>query len=151
MQIWVDADACPRAVKEILFRTAIRTNRVVTLVANQWMQTPASPFVKMVQVAAGFDVADNEIVKRMEAGDLVITADIPLAAEVVGKGGIGLSPRGEVFQEENVGERLAIRDFMAELRDTGTETGGPPAFGKADRKRFADKLDGILARMGRQS
>lgn len=149
MQIWVDADACPRAVKEILFRTAIRTCRVVTLVANQSMATPRSPFIRTVQVAAGFDVADNEIVKRMDAGDLVITADIPLAAAVVEKGGIGLSPRGEVFLEENVGERLAIRDFMAELRDTGTETGGPPAFGKGDRKRFADKLDGILARAGR--
>lgn len=146
MEIWVDADACPRAVKEILFRTAMRRKLRVTLVANQPMHIPNSTFVSMVQVPAGFDVADNEIVRRMQAGDLVITADIPLAAAVVEKGGSGLSPRGEVFTEANIGERLAIRDFMADLREEGTETGGPSAFGKKERKAFADKLDQFLAR-----
>lgn len=148
MQIWVDADACPRAAKEILFRVATRRRLVVTLVANQAMYTPPSPFIRTVQVPAGFDVADNEIVRLMEPGDLVITADIPLAAAVVEKGGHGLSPRGEVFSEENIGERLAVRDFMADLRDGGVETGGPSAFGKRERKAFADKLDALLARLG---
>ncbi len=146
MQIWVDADACPRAAKDILFRVAMRQQLVVTLVANQYMYTPPSPYVRTVQVGAGPDVADAEIIELMSAGDLVITADIPLAAAVVEKGGYGLSPRGEEFLEENIGERLAIRDFMTDLRDTGTETGGPPAFSKADRKRFADSLDRFLAR-----
>lgn len=149
MQIWVDADACPRAAKDILFRTAMRTRLVVTLVANQAMDTPPSPFIRTVQVPGGFDVADDEIVKLMQPGDLVITADIPLAAAVVAKGGHGLSPRGELFNEENIGERLAIRDFMADLRDAGTETGGPSAFGKRERKVFADKLDALLARLPR--
>ena len=149
MQIWVDADACPRAAKDILFRTAMRTRLVVTLVANQAMDTPPSPFIRTVQVPGGFDVADDEIVKLMQPGDLVITADIPLAAAVVAKGGHGLSPRGELFNEENIGERLAIRDFMADLRDAGTETGGPSAVGKRERKVFADKLDALLARLPR--
>lgn len=147
MQIWVDADACPRVAKEILFRTAMRRKLMVTLVANQYMQVPRSAFVQFVQVGAGFDVADSEIVRRMESGDLVVTADIPLAAAVVEKGGVGLSPRGELFTAENVGERLAIRDFMTDLREEGAETGGPAAFGKKELKAFADRLDAFLARM----
>jgi uncharacterized protein YaiI (UPF0178 family) len=149
MQIWVDADACPRAVKEILFKTAVRRSLTVTLVANQPMHVPPSPFIRMVVVSAGFDVADNEIARRVEPGDLVITADIPLAAAIVAKGAHGLSPRGERFTEENVGERLAIRDFMADLRDAGEETGGPSAFGPRQRKAFADQLDRLLATVGR--
>ena len=148
MQIWVDADACPRAVKEILFRTAIRARLVVTLVANRPMYTPRSPFIRMMPVPAGIDVADAEIVSRLQPGDLIITADIPLAAAAVEKGAHGLSPKGEAFSAETIGERLAIRDFMADLREEGTETGGPAAFGKKDRKAFADGLDRFLASVG---
>ena len=148
MRIWVDADASPRGVKEILFRTATRRHIKVTLVANQPMQVPRSPFISTLQVGAGFDVADHKIVELMEAGDLVITADIPLAAAVVEKGGVGLSPRGDEFTPENIGERLGMRDFMTELRDTGTEIGGgPPPFSKRDHKAFADLLDRTLARL----
>ena len=144
MQIWVDADACPRPAKEILFRASNRTGVTITLVANQFMATPPSPLIRFVQVPAGFDVADNEIVKRMKPGDLVITADIPLAAEVVKEGGHCISPRGELFTEETIGQRLAIRDFLTDLRDQGVETGGPSAFGPKERTAFANQLDRFL-------
>jgi uncharacterized protein YaiI (UPF0178 family) len=146
MQIWVDADACPRAVKEIIYRTAIRRELLATLVANQPMTVPRSDFIQTVLVKAGLDEADAEIVRLLSPADLVITADIPLAAAVVEKGGFCLSPRGEEFLPENIGERLAVRDFMTELRDSGTETGGPPPFSPGDKKRFADALDRFLAR-----
>ncbi|MDH3978030.1 MAG: YaiI/YqxD family protein, partial [Gammaproteobacteria bacterium] len=126
MTIWVDADACPVVIKEILFRAADRARIPVTLVANQLIRVPPSPHIKSIQVPAGFDVADNEIVKRMVSGDLVITADIPLAAEAIEKGGLALSPRGEMHTRENIGARLNMRDFMDTLRSSGIDTGGPP-------------------------
>lgn len=146
MQIWIDADACPRVVKEILYRAADRVQVPLTLVANRSLQVPRSRYIRTVQVASGFDVADQEIVRRMAAGDLVITADIPLAAAVIEKGGHALEPRGEFFSEENIGERLAMRNFMDELRSSGVETGGPASFSKADRTHFANQLDRFLAR-----
>jgi hypothetical protein len=149
MRIWVDADACPKAIKEILFRAAQRTGIEVVLVANRLLYTPPSPHVRALQVEHGFDVADGEIVKRLEAGDLVITADIPLAAEVIGKGGQALSPRGECYTRENVRALLNVRDFMDTLRASGIQTGGPPALSQADRQAFAGQLDRLLARAGR--
>lgn len=146
MHIWVDADACPRAVKDILFRAAVRTATPLTLIANQTLQVPPSPHIRSVQVPKGFDVADNEIVRRLAAGDLVITGDIPLAAEVVAKGGHALSPRGERYTKENVGALLNMRDFMDTLRASGVETGGPPALSAADQRAFAAQLDRFLAR-----
>lgn len=146
MKIWVDADACPVVIKNILFKAADRTEVELTLVANKRMRVPSSPYIKSIQVAAGFDVADNEIVKRLSAGDLVITADIPLAAEVIEKGGHALDPRGELYSTENIRARLNIRDFMDSLRSTGIETGGPPALSQRDRKTFASRLDQILSR-----
>jgi len=144
MKIWVDADACPGVVKEILFRAAERTQTELTLVANQALRTPPSRLIKAVRVAGGFDVADKAIVERMEAGDLVITADIPLAAEVIEKGGHALSPRGELFTPDNIRDRLNMRDFMDTLRSSGIDTGGPAALNQADRKTFADQLDRLL-------
>ena len=146
MKIWVDADACPVVIKEILFRAAQRTGVRMTLVANQPVRIPRSRFINFLQVAAGFDVADNEIVKRLAPGDLVITADIPLAAEVIEKGGIALNPRGEQYSTENIRARLNMRDFMETLRASGVDTGGPPALNQRDRKAFADQLDTLLAR-----
>lgn len=146
MHIWVDADACPRAVKDILFRAAVRTATPLTLIANQTLQVPPSPHIRSVQVPKGFDVADNEIVRRLAAGDLVITGDIPLAAEVVAKGGHALSPRGERYTKENIGALLNMRDFMDTLRASGVETGGPPALSPADQRAFAAQLDRFLAR-----
>ena len=146
MKIWVDADACPVGIKEILFKAAERTEVVTTLVANQTVRIPASRFIKFVQVASGFDVADNEIVERLDVGDLVITGDIPLAADVIDKGGVALSPRGELYTAENIKARLNIRDFMDSLRGSGIDTGGPPAFNQMDRKTFADQLDRLLAK-----
>ena len=147
MQIWIDADACPKVIKEILFRAAERTKTPVTLVANQYLKTPASPLIKSVQVPAGFDVADNEIVKRCEVDDLVITADIPLAAEVIEKGGHALNPRGEFYSKENIRERLNMRDFMDTMRSSGVEMGGgPPVLNQTDRRNFANQLDQFLAR-----
>ena len=146
MKIWVDADACPVVIKEILFRAAERTAVQLTLVANQRMQLPRSRHINFIQVAAGFDVADNEIVQRLEAGDLVITADIPLAAEVIDKGGCALSPRGELYTANNIRARLNMRDFMETLRASGVDTGGPPALSQGDRKSFADKLDKLLVK-----
>lgn len=145
MKIWVDADACPVVVKEILFRAAERTKTETILVANQSMRTPPSRYIRSVQVSAGFDVADNEIVRRAEAGDLVITADIPLAAEVIEKGGHALNPRGEFYSEDNIKERLNMRDFMDTLRSSGIQTGGPPALTQGDRQAFANQLDRFLA------
>ena len=145
MKIWVDADACPGAIKEILFRAAKRTGTQLTLVANQPLRTPSSRFISAVQVAAGFDVADNEIVRRAEANDLVITSDIPLAAEVIAKDVRALSPRGEKFTKGNIGARLNMRDFLDTMRSSGEHTGGAAAFSNADKKQFADQLDRILA------
>lgn len=145
MKIWVDADACPVVVKEILYRVAERTKIEVTLVANQALRVPRSPFISMLQVTSGFDEADNEIVKRVSAGDLVITSDIPLAADVIEKGGHALSSRGERFTPDNIKARLNMRDFMETLRSSGIESGGPPAYSQADRKSFADKLDRLIA------
>ena len=146
MKIWVDADACPAVIKEILFKAAERTGIQLTLVANQKVQIPRSRFISFVQVASGFDVADNEIVKRLESGDLVITGDIPLAADVIEKGGQALNPRGELYTIENIKARLNIRDFMDTLRGSGINTGGPPPLSQSDRKAFADHLDKLLTR-----
>ena len=146
MKIWVDADACPVVIKDILFRAAERTGVELTLVANQPLRIPPSRYIKLLQVASGFDVADNEIVKRLDAGDLVITGDIPLAAEVIGKGGYALDPRGELYTPDNIGARLNMRDFLDNLRGSGIDTGGPPALTQSDRKNFANHLDKILTR-----
>jgi len=145
MQIWVDADACPKPVKEILFRAATKREVLVTLVANQPLYTPPSKYIRTVQVPAGFDVADNEIVKRVAQGDLVVTADIPLASEVIEKQGIALNPRGELYTPENIRERLNMRDFMSELRDTGVQTGGHASYGNREKQAFANQLDRMLA------
>ncbi|MBU1193192.1 MAG: YaiI/YqxD family protein [Gammaproteobacteria bacterium] len=145
MQIWVDADACPGVIKDILYRAATRTQIMLTLVANQPLRTPASPYIKSLQVPAGFDVADNRIVELMAAGDLVITADIPLAADAIKKGGYALNPRGMLYTEENIRETLSMRNFMADLRSSGVETGGPPMFNQRDRQAFANQLDRLLA------
>jgi uncharacterized protein YaiI (UPF0178 family) len=146
MKIWVDADACPVAIKEILFRCADRRNIFVTLVANQVLRIPKSTNINFIKVSAGFDVADNEIVKQMESGDLVITADIPLAAEVIEKGGVALNPRGELYTPENIKSRLAMRDFMDTLRSGGVDTGGPAALNKKDIQTFANHLDRLLTK-----
>ncbi|ELW7387036.1 YaiI/YqxD family protein [Yersinia enterocolitica] len=141
MQIWVDADACPNVIKEVLFRAADRTGMMVTLVANQPLKTPPSKFIHTLQVASGFDVADNEIVQRVEKNDLVITADIPLAAEVIEKGGIALNPRGERYTPDTIRERLNMRDFMDTMRASGIQTGGPNTLNQRDRQQFANELD----------
>lgn len=146
MSIWVDADACPVVIREIIFRAANRTGTQTTLVANSYIKVPASRFIRSQQVMKGFDVADDEIVRRVEAGDLVVTQDIPLAAEVVEKGGHVLSPRGEEFTPENIRQRLNIRDFMDTMRSSGIQTGGPPPLVQADRQAFANALDRYLAR-----
>lgn len=146
MRIWVDADACPKAIKEILFRAAKRASVPLTLVANQALRTPASQHIKSLQVSSGFDVADNEIVKSVDAGDLVVTADIPLAAQVVEKGAHALNPRGELYTPDNIRARLSLRDFMANLRDSGVQTGGPAPLSQADRQAFANHLDRLLAK-----
>ena len=144
MHIWVDADACPVVIKEILFRAADRTGTATTLVANQPLRVPPSPNLRFLQVSAGFDVADNEIVRRVEPGDLVITADIPLAAEAIDKGAVALSPRGDLYTRDNIRARLNMRDFMESLRSSGIDTGGPAAMNHGDRKAFADQLDRLL-------
>jgi hypothetical protein len=150
MNIWVDADACPSVIKDILFRAAARVQVTVTLVANRWLQTPPSPWIRSLQVAGGFDVADREIVARMAPGDLVVTADIPLAALVVQAGGRALNPRGELYTDANVGDHLARRNLLDELRSVGALTGGPAPFGPGDQKAFARELDRLLARLPRQ-
>lgn len=147
MTIWVDADACPKIIKDILFRAAVRKQVRLTLVANQFIATPPSPWITSLQVDAGFDVADDEIVKRCSAGDLVITADIPLAAEVIEKGALVLTPRGEQFTRDNVRQRLNMRDFMDTMRASGEHTGGPPPLSQRDRQLFANALDSYLAKM----
>jgi len=144
MAIWVDADACPKVIKEILFRAAQRESIQTTLVANQTLAVPPSPFIRTLRVGAGFDVADNEIVRRVDVGDLVITSDIPLAAEVLGKGAIALNPRGERYQPETIRERLTMRDFMDTLRASGIQTGGPPPLSQRERQEFARELDRYL-------
>lgn len=144
-QIWVDGDACPGAIKEILFRAAERARVQVTLVSNQWLRCPSSRFIRALQVQGGFDVADDEIVERMRFGDLVVTQDIPLAARVIEKGGAAVGPRGERYTADNMAERLSMRNFLEELRDTGVQTGGPPAFSARDRQSFANQLDHWLA------
>jgi uncharacterized protein len=144
-QVWVDADACPGAVKEILFRAAERARVQVTLVANHWLRTPPSRFIRALQVQGGFDVADSEIVDRVQPGDLVVTQDIPLAARVLDKGGIAVNPRGERYTADNMAERLSMRNFMEELRGAGVQTGGPATFNARDRQAFANQLDRWLA------
>ncbi|MER2493163.1 YaiI/YqxD family protein [Catenovulum sediminis] len=146
MNIWVDADACPVAIKEILFRAARRTGVQLTLLANHRIAVPPSPNIRFYQVSSGFDVADDEIVKRVNEGDLVITADIPLADEVISKKALVLTPRGEALTKENIKAKLNIRDFMDTMRSSGVQTGGPPALNAADKKAFADKLDQWLAK-----
>lgn len=141
MPIWVDADACPKVIKEVLYRAAEREQMKVTLVANQTLSVPPSRFITKLRVPAGFDVADNEIVRRAEAGDLVITADIPLAAEVMEKGAIALNPRGERYSDATIRERLTMRDFMDTMRASGVQTGGPATLNQRDRQQFANELD----------
>lgn len=145
MQIWVDADACPKAVREILFRAAERTATTTTLVANQFIQTPPSRYIRLLQVKSGFDAADNEIVRRVCAGDLVITGDIPLAHEVLTNGGHAINPRGERYTEDNIRQCLNMRDFMDTLRASGISTGGPAALNTRDIQAFANQLDKFLA------
>ena len=149
MQIWVDADACPLAIKQILYRAAERAQIQTTLVANKMLAVPRSKFVRAIQVGRGFDVADNEISRRVAAGDLVVTADIPLAADVIARGARALNPRGELYSADNIRERLAMRDLLEKLRETGVQTEGPAPLDHTDRKRFADALDRFLARQAR--
>ncbi|CAB0150781.1 hypothetical protein PSI9734_01220 [Pseudidiomarina piscicola] len=146
MKIYVDADACPVVIKDILFRAAERKQLPLILIANQPIRVPGSKYISARTVASGFDVADDEIVKLCEAGDLVITADIPLAAEIIEKGGQALSPRGELFTKETIRGRLNIRDFMDTMRASGVQSGGPPPLNQRDRMAFANHLDRILAR-----
>ena len=149
MHIWVDADACPAVIKDILYRAAERTKIGMTLVANKFLRTPPSPYIRALQVPRGFDVADGRIVSELAPGDLVVTADIPLAAEVIAKGAHALNPRGEFYTPENIQERLALRNYLDELRGTGQRTGGPAALDNTDRKRFADQLDRLLSKIAR--
>jgi len=146
MQIWVDADACPGVIKDILFRAAERRQIRTTLVANQMLRTPPSKFIRAIQVPSGFDVADAHIVDQVAAGDLVVTADIPLAALVIERGALALNPRGELYTTATIRERLTMRNFMEELRSAGIETGGPNAFSQSDRQAFANQLDRLLAK-----
>ena len=148
MQIWVDADACPKAIKDILFRVAERLGITTTLVANQYLQTPPSRYIQFVQVNSGFDVADNEIVKRLTIADLVVTGDIPLAYEVICKGGHAINPRGELYTVDNIKDRLNMRDFMDTLRSSGIDTGGPSALNSRDVQAFANQLDKFLVQQG---
>jgi len=144
MQIWIDADACPLVIKEILFRAAERLRLTLTLVANKTLRVPSSAYIRIIQVPAGFDVADDKIVELTQAGDLVITADIPLASDVIQKGGYALNPRGHFYTRDNIQEYLSMRSFMDELRSSGIETGGPAPFSQADRQAFANQLDRFL-------
>ena len=145
-RIWVDADACPNVIKEILFRAANRVGIEVILVANQSIPVPRSRHIRSIRVGAGFDVADNHIVQQLAESELVVTADIPLAAEVIAKGCLALNPRGELYTEENIRQRLNMRDFMESLRSRGVDTGGRASFSKADRRACANELDRLLAR-----
>jgi len=149
VQIWVDADACPRPIKEILFRAAERQQVPMILVANTLLRTPPSPLIRAMRVRRGFNVADREIVDQVQAGDLVVTADVPLAAEVIGRGAHALDPRGVLYTQENIPERLAVRNLMAELRTTGLQTGGPAPWSRGDSHAFANQLDRLLATRGK--
>ena len=151
MPIWVDADACPKVIKEVLYRAAERSQTELILVANQPLTVPPSRFIRTLRVAAGFDVADNEIVQRVSADDLVITADIPLAAEVLAKGAAALNPRGERYSEATIRERLTMRDFMDTLRASGVQTGGPATLNQRDRQQFAGELDKWLLAQQRRA
>ena len=146
MKIWVDADACPVAVKEILYRAANRTRIELTLIANQMLRVPPSPWIKALQVPAGFDVADQKIAQEVVAGDVVVTTDVPLAALVIAKGAVVIDPRGELLDKGNIQERLSMRNFMESLRNSGIETGGPASLSSADRQAFANQLDRLLSR-----
>ena len=146
MRIWVDADACPGVIKDILYRVAERLEMEVILVANKLMKVPGSRFVRSMQVPNGADVADAEIVRLLEAGDLVVTGDIPLAADVLVKGGFALNPRGEFYTDDNIAQQLTMRKFLDELRGSGVDTGGPAPFGQGDRQNFANALDRHLSR-----
>jgi uncharacterized protein YaiI (UPF0178 family) len=146
MKIWVDADACPNVIKDILFRAAQRVQVLTILVANQLIRTPPSRYISKVQVRAGFDEADRYIAAAIEPGDLVITADIPLASQVIDKGGHALNPRGELYTRDNIRQRLGLRNFMEELRSSGVNTGGPPSLSQSDRQAFANELDRFLTR-----
>ena len=145
MKIWVDADACPVAIKEILYRAANRTEIELTLIANQMLRVPPSPWIKALQVPSGFDAADRRIAQEVAAGDLVVTADVPLAAQVIAKGAVVIDPRGELMDKGNIQERLSMRNFMETLRNTGVETGGPASLSAADRQAFANQLDRLLS------
>ena len=147
MKIWVDADACPVAVKEILYRAVNRTRIELTLIANQMLRVPPSPWIKALQVPAGFDVADQKIAQEVVAGDVVVTADVPLAALVIAKGAVVIDPRGELLDKGNIQERLSMRNFMESLRNSGIETGGPASLSSADRQAFANQLDRLLSRV----
>lgn len=151
MQIWVDADACPAVVKEILYRVAGRLELNVTLVANQLLRVPGSRFIRALQVPAGADVADAEIVRLLAPGDLVVTGDIPLAASVLEKGGFALNPRGDFYTVDNIAQQLTMRKFMDELRGSGVDTGGPAPYGQADRQQFANALDRHVARYAKKA
>jgi uncharacterized protein YaiI (UPF0178 family) len=146
MQIWVDADACPKVIKDILYRAAERVKCPLILVANQSLVTPKSPYIKSIRVAPGFDVADNYIAQQVTADDLVVTADIPLAAEVLAKGAAALNPRGEVYDPNTIKQKLIMRDFMDELRGSGVMTGGPPPLSQSERREFANALDRFLSK-----
>ncbi len=146
MRIWVDADACPVVVKEILYRAAVRARIPLTLVANRMLRVPPSPWIRALQVPGGFDVADQRIALEAHDGDLVITADVPLAAQVIAKGATVIDPRGELLTDANIRERLTMRNFMESLRGSGVETGGPAAFSRADRQAFANQIDRLLAK-----
>ena len=148
MHIWIDADACPAVIKDILYRAAERKKIPLTLVANKPLRTPPSPYIRALQVPRGIDVADSHIVRELAAGDLVITADIPLASDAIARGAHALDPRGELYSPDNIRERLQMRNFMDGLRASGVQTGGPAVFDHADRKRFADQLDRFFARKG---
>lgn len=151
MKIWVDADACPTVIKEILYKAAQRTKLNLIIVANRQFRIPKNQFIQFRKVSSGLDVADNEIAKNVESEDLVITSDIPLAAKIVGKGAFGLNPRGEIYTTENISERLSTRDFLDALRSSGVETGGPSAITKRDRQSFANSLDQMLNKYKNQA
>lgn len=151
MKIWVDADACPGPIKEILFRVADRIQVKLTLIANQTLRVPPSPWIRSLRVPSGFDVADQRIAQEVESGDIVITADIPLAAQVIDKGAHVIDPRGDILDAANIQERLTMRNFMDGLRGSGVETGGPAVFSVADRQAFANRLDALLAKLRRQA
>lgn len=146
MRIWIDGDACPVVIKELLFRAAVRVKVLVTVVANEKLRVPVSEFIQTLVVGSGMNVADKQIVELIEAGDLVVTADVPLAAHVVQKGGIAINPRGELYSAENIGERITMRNLMDELRGNDLVTGGPAPFGTKDKQAFANQLDRLLAK-----